>query len=455
MRGAGWLSLATVAVSAANYGFSLVMARVLEPGSFVSFVAVQSLLLVVGTGVMAAVPWVVARHVALASRGGEDGPRKLGEYLSFGLSASVAQGVLVATLTAVVGWFIGGTALAVVSGVAGFALSMVAAPVGFLQGQGRFGAIAILRLGEAALRIAVGLALGILMSGTASGAVAGFPVGSLALVAVGLLLCRAGFPLRRPERGALLALLRQSASLGVVQILLAALGAVDTVVAATAGLSPSEAYTYQIAALLGRVPMFLSIAIAQALYPSLAATDDDRTRRHDLTKAISVYLRAAWVVVLGAWTVPASLLTIAAGRDAAGVAETLRVTSLTGLVVGLLTIVVAAYQARMRSTTALRLLVPFALAQPVVLFGAAHFGELPFALSTLVLVAVLTAIVLVRSRGWWSPEQWRISSASWRSALAVVVVSALLVTDGGIILWVPGMIVISGLLLSPCLPARR
>lgn len=223
LRGAGFLALTTVVVSALNYLFSLALARVLPPGAFVNVVAVQSLLLVLGTGVMSAVPWVVSRQVARA-RGSDDETRVNRESLHFGVTGSLVQGVPVALVAGGVGWNLGGVGLGAVAALSGFALSLVAAPIGFLQGRSRFGAIAVIRLGEAVLRVGSGLTLALVLDGSPVGALAGFPMGSLALAGVGLLLCAGGFPLRRPERAATAALVRHAMWLGGVQVVLSLLG---------------------------------------------------------------------------------------------------------------------------------------------------------------------------------------------------------------------------------------
>ncbi|GAB2935391.1 hypothetical protein GCM10027047_34890 [Rhodococcus aerolatus] len=450
LRGAGWLALATVVVSTLNYVFSLAMARVLPAGSFVDFVAVQSLLLVAGTGVMSAVPWVVAKQVALA-RDTPDAPARLRESLHFGIVGSVVQGVPVGLVAAAVGAHLGGWGLGVVAGVAGFALSLVAAPVGFLQGEHRFGAIAALRLGEAVLRVAAGLALAVALAGSPLGALAGFPLGSAALVVVGLLLCRRGFPLRRPRRGTVGALVRQAVWLGGVQVVLSLLGAVDTITAAAAGLNPSEAYAYQLAALLGRVPLFLSVAIAQALYPSLSSAVSAGGLRHELRRGGGLYLRVAALVVVASWTVPPVLLALAAPQGTAEVATLLRVTTVSGLLVGLLNVVTTAHQARSRFRPVLALLVPVAVLQPVALLLAGRHGAVVFALVSAVLLALLTAAVLVQSRDWWWQGVPRLTGAV-AARWAAVLVLGVLAAAGGLLVWVPAMAALTLVLGWPYLP---
>lgn len=441
LRGAGFLGLATVVVSALNYLFSLALVRVLPPGAFVDVVAVQSLLLVLGTGVMSAVPWVVSRQVARA-RGSDDETRVTRESLHFGITGSLVQGVPVALVAGVVGGNLGGAGLGATAAVAGFALSLVAAPIGFLQGQGRFGAIAVIRLGEAVLRVGSGLVLALVLQGSPVGALAGFPIGSFALAGVGLLLCSRGFPLRRPQRTATAALVRHALWLGGVQVVLSLLGAVDTIVAAASGLTGDEAYAYQLAALLGRVPLFLSVAVAQALYPSLVRAGSDDDVRTALRQGSGLYLRVAAVVAFAAWTVPLSVLGVVAPQGAEQVGQLLRITVLSGVLVGLLNVLITAHQASGSYAVVLRLMVPVAVLLPVALLAAGRFGATTFATTSLVLLAVLVGLVAVQCRRWWA------GAASRPGPLAVVALLAAVglgvaADTGGLLIWVPAVGVVA------------
>lgn len=451
LRGAGFLALATVIVSALNYVFSLALVRVLPPGAFVDVVAVQSLLLVLGTGVMSAVPWVVSRQVARA-RGSDDETRVARESLHFGITGSLVQGVPVALVAGVVGWNLGGPGLGVTAAVAGFALSLVAAPIGFLQGQGRFGAIATIRLGEAVLRVGSGLVLALVLQGSPVGALAGFPIGSFALAGAGLLLCSRGFPLRRPHRAATAALVRHALWLGGVQVVLSLLGAVDTIVAAASGLTGEDAYAYQLSALLGRVPLFLSVAVAQALYPSLARAGSDRDVRAELRQSSGLYLRVAAVVVFAAWTVPLSVLGVVAPQGAEQVGQLLRITVLSGALVGLLNVLTTAHQARGSYAAVLGLMVPVAVLLPVALLAAGRFGATMFALTSLILLAVLVGLVAVQCRRWWAGAGARPGPLP-AIALFAAVGLGVAAGAGGLLIWVPAVSVLALALGWPYRPA--
>ncbi|GAB7192561.1 hypothetical protein NUM3379_32700 [Kineococcus sp. NUM-3379] len=396
-RQAALVSLVTVVVSAANYGFSLLVIRLLSAADYVQYASVQSLLLVLGTGCMAAVPWAVARHVALSHD-----PRAAGEALGFGLLASTAQGLVFALLALLVvvpasGWAMGG-----VTALAALALSLVAAPLGFLQGRQRIGTISWLRLLETAVRLGSSLLLLLAVAASPTAPVLGFTVGSLVLLVVGLALCREGWPLLRASAATFSKLLRESMSLAVVQIALAAVGVVDTVVIVFAALGDGPASAYQIAALLGRVPLFLSAAVALSYYQRIAGAADEAQARERAAGSLRLFalLGVPAAALLAGF--PQVLLELVAPGRSAEVSALLHLTAVTGLGVGLLTVLSTVHQARGEFRRSARVLVPAALVQPVLLVAAGHaWGAAGYAAAGLVLVAVVLALFVADLRGRW------------------------------------------------------
>lgn len=399
-RGALWLSLAVVAISGGNYLFSLSMARLLPQAAFVEFVGVQSVLLVIGTGVMAAVPWVVAREVAHASTLGEGAGHARRQALHFGVVAASVQGVVLAALTFVICLGIGGPGLALVAAGAALATSLLAAPVGFLQGQQRMSTIALLRIGEAVGRIVIGLVAVVALGGSAIGAVAGMPIASALLLLAAVVLCRAGLPLRRPRRGVTRELLSTALVLGVVQVLLTMLSSVDTVVAAAAGWSDLDGYAYQAAALLGRAPLFLSIALGQAIYPALVAARSDEAHAEQLRLGVALFARLGVLALLAFLTVPTDLVAVVGGEAAGEVSALVRITGVTGVAAGVVNLLVVGLLARARSRTALLVLLAAAVLQTVALVLASTRGAYAVALTAAVVMVGLLCHLAVRTRSW-------------------------------------------------------
>ena len=366
-RNAGLLSIATVVISAGNYGFSLVALRLLPPESFSRFAAGQAVLLILGNGAMAAIPWAVARFVAT-----DDRPSTRSEALDFGLRASALQALIAAALAMAVLFIVAGPAIAAVTAAGAAGFSLAAAPVGYLQGTDRVDRLARLRLAEGALRIGASLVVITLLSRDPSLALLGFPIGAAAMLALSLRACRDGFPLRRPDRETARRLLRQSLGLGAVQLLLVMLGASDAVAAQAAGLPTPTVGAYQAASLLGRIPLFISAAVTIAAYTSLSRARDGEEVRHQLGGLLRFYASFAIPVLLACWTVPHSLLAIFAPDSTDLVASLLRYTSLSGAAVGVVNCMTTAHQARRRIRPAASILLPIAVAQPLLLIVLGH-----------------------------------------------------------------------------------
>ena len=425
--GAGVLSAATVLVSAGNYAFSLVAVRTLEPAEFSRFSAAQALLLVFGTGCMAAIPWAMARSMALT-----DTDQARQEALRFGLTACLVQGLVAAPVAGLLLWALAGPAAGVVTAIGALCLSLVAAPLGYLQGEDRLATIAGLRVVELAARVGVGLAALAVVSQSGAMALLGFPVASGLLFALGLWAARGGFPLRRGDALAVRLLIRQSLALGAVQVSLSALGAIDALAAEASGFTDATSGGYQVAAVLGRIPLFVSVAIAMAVYTAVARAPDDRVVSQHLRQAVALYAALAIPTVIACWTVPASVIAIIVPDVYTGVVELLRYTSLAGAAVGLVSVLTIAHQARGRFRQALRLLVPIALLEPVLLVAAGRAGgSTAFAVVLVATTGIAALLIAVDARR-WSPMTLPRPWIGWPAAAALAGAAA--TTETGL-LW--------------------
>ena len=413
---ASLLAGVTVVVSGGNYAFSLVMARLLRPGQFATFSAAQGLLLVLGNGCMAAIPWAVARYIATSP-----GSRVKQEALHFGLSAAAVQGLIAGPIAGVVLGLTGNLTAGLVTGIAAAALSLVAAPIGFLQGEERVAAIAYARVLEWVVRVGVGLGAVLLLRRTAASALCGYAAGSAVVVVIGLVACRRGFPLRRGGRSLERALVRQSVNLGGIQLFVAMLAALDTVSALASNFSPQVDAGYQAAALLGRVPLFLSAAIGLAAFVHLSRADEGDDLAEQLSKALSLYAVVAIPCILVCWTVPAGVLHHLFPSRYVDVSQILKYTSISGAAVGWMNVVSTAHQARGRFRPALIIMGTAACAQPILLVTAGRtLGIWAFTI-TLVAVSVAGAVALTIDA-----RRWLRFRVSLRSVLVFAALSVLM-----------------------------
>lgn len=391
------LSVATVIVSLGNYAFSLAILHLLPADEYTVFAAAQSLLLVIGSGVMAAIPWAMARYIALSE--GRTGARR--QALHFGFSAASVQALIAAIITVAIVLPSGGGAPALVAALGAVFISFVIVPVGFLQGIQELRTIAYIRLLEVAVRVATATMLVILVRKSSALALAGFPVGSAVLLAVGLFACRSGFPPEPGNREIVLGLMRQSVSLGAIQLLLSMLAALDSVAAPVAGLGSINAASYQAAALLGRVPLFLSASLGTAAYTQLVTPEHEEEVRQEMSHVIYTYLLVAAPYVAICWTVPASLLHLLIPVRFGTAPTLLKFTATSGLGIGWIDIISTAHQARGRFRRAVSILSVGAVAQPLALIGFGRWLGLWWFAAALVAVTLLTVIALtIDGRHW-------------------------------------------------------
>jgi O-antigen/teichoic acid export membrane protein len=255
------------------YGFHLVSARTLGPSSYSDVAALTALVAIVSLP-LGGVQVFVGRHVAREDATGHR--LNDGSYVSGFCAAMAALGVGVAVVLALAAPLIksvlGIASLsAVVLAVASVAPSFVApALVGVAQGVQRFVLLAITLATPAAVRVAlaaVGLHAGLGVAGTQAATL----VASLFAVALPLTVLWKDlrpFAGWRPRlaRGDALSLLPVVAGMLAITCL-----TTDDLVAAKAIFSSHEAGIYGAASLIGRVILYLPLAIVTVLLPQVAA----------------------------------------------------------------------------------------------------------------------------------------------------------------------------------------
>lgn len=395
-RSVGVLAVTTISIGVANYAMSLAIVRLLPAAQFSAFAAGQGLLLVLGTGSMAALPWAVARY--LARTGGAD---VAGRAMFFGLIGSLAQAAVFAPIAVVVGWLLDGPVFGLSAGLATVTISLLAGPIGFLQGQHRLPTIAALRAIETAVRIGASLALVLLASRHATVALLGFPIGSSVALAYALRRARSGFPLHRMPRGLALDLSRQALLLGAVQVLLAMLGALDTVYVDGASFSAPQIASYQAASLLARIPLFFSVAISTASYTALAVAPDDSAIRRELRSSLRMYCWLAAPFLLVALSVPRSILDLVVPAAYSQTQPILQILCVAGVVVGAINVLTTAHQAQTRFRRCFVILIGGVLGQALILLALGRFGSVITFTTGETLVGTVTLVVLLADAREW------------------------------------------------------
>ncbi|MEX2985971.1 glycosyltransferase [Streptomyces sp. C36] len=287
VRGALPLALSAVLVGAGNYGLSLFLVHRLAAPDFTVYAAVSSVLLSVGTLAGATVPWVLAREVA------DSAPGSARRWMAVRTCLWLALGLGFLTAAAACG------AVASYAGpgpLAGLAAACVmlwlnSVGAGYLQGLERFAGLAALRVAEVAVRIAA--TVGAVAAGWGSaGAIGAFAAGAGVTAAAGLLALR-GEPAAcgpaEPAPGHH-GLWRHAAAIGGIQVLTCVLFTLDVVVAVAVRGGSAELAPYQALLVLARVPLFLSTALATAVFPRLAAGPS-----HEARDRFRTALRLHWI----------------------------------------------------------------------------------------------------------------------------------------------------------------
>ncbi len=397
---AALLTLATVGVSLGNYVYSFLVVHLMSARDFSRFSGAQGLMLVLGSGCMAAIPWAMARYIAERKD-----RRARQEAIHFGLIASALQGLAFAAVAGVILWREAGPAVGAMVAISAFVGSLIAVPVGFLQGLDRMRAITAIRILEFVVRFVSGILILLLVSRSAAAALIGYPIGAAVLIAAGLRLCRSGLPPRGGEGDTIRALVRQSGNLGAIQVFLSMLGALDTVAVLAAHLGTDSTASYQSAALLGRIPLFLSASIGLAAYVRVVKAKTDGEVRERMGEAARLYSIVVIPFAIVCLTVPDSLMHLLIPARYSDATALLRFTVVSGAAVGWIDIVSTAHQARARFRPALWILGVAAVAQPIVLIVAGRTAGIWVFAAALVAVSLTGAVLLSADARAWLPAR--------------------------------------------------
>ncbi|MFQ5401705.1 MAG: oligosaccharide flippase family protein [Anaerolineae bacterium] len=257
-----------------DYLFNLASGRLLEPAEFGILIALSGVgqVLVVASRV---IQTVVTRYVSRFQAADEEAGRTVSFFRAM-FRAAWFWGAL-ATATAVLlsfplARFLRIEAMGPVLALAVTTLLMVVRPVvgGALQGVQRFGALGAVQVIQAALRLALGVALMWLGWG-ALGAMASLPAASLAALLFGwLVLQRALFAVTpRPHQVSLPEMFRYSTVTAAGLISFALLINMDAILVRHY-FDPVTAGHYSAAVTLGKVIQFFPVAVIMVLFPKAA-----------------------------------------------------------------------------------------------------------------------------------------------------------------------------------------
>lgn len=331
------LMFGTALVGVANYGLALALVWILPAAQFSEVASTNSLVLVLSTAAVAALPWVVTRAVV---RSGAD-------------SATRRHTVTVTLVVAAAAGVCGGALLAALAHRYASADVMAAAAVtvvlifvsqvgnGYLQGKGFFVLLSCFLVIEVILRVGLGAALAAVLG--ALGAFVGAAAGAAVLTVVTLWIARAD--IGRSHGWLAPYPWVQMGGIGGVQLGVAALTLLDVIVGSLIhGASPGMA-GYQAMLVFTRIPLFLTTAISCVIYARLvgepgAALRDRLTARAALGFGVLVVPLSAAVA-----TLPAALLSVVLPQHYTDSMRLLLPLAIAGIACGWVNLVTTFYQA--------------------------------------------------------------------------------------------------------------
>ncbi|QKW09735.1 glycosyltransferase [Streptomyces sp. NA04227] len=336
VRGARWITGASLVIGVLNYAYALVLTRLLDVDAYTTFAAGQGLLLCAATVALVAIPWVLAQALARSTSAAE---REAA--VRFAVLISVVGGAVAGVAVAAVSAQFAGPDVVVLLGGVTLLIYVTRVTIGWLQGTERMRTLAGVTAGEAALKLVVGLLL-----------VAAFGLGDLgALAAFGIGVApfliwwprgRSRGGRRWSEMPANRALWRRALQLGTVQGLVAMTATIDLVLVALLPMAGSSIASYQVSVMVGRVPLFLASAIAVAFFPILSRRRRDTSLA---TAAVRMYLVAALPLTAVCATAPDALLGAVFPDGYQQMGALVLFTAISGFAVGAVSLVAMFFQA--------------------------------------------------------------------------------------------------------------
>lgn len=260
----GLLSIAAAVVGVLSYGCTLLMTYLLSPGDYTQFAAAQMLLGIVGIVASALVPLPLSKVVALHAAG-SDARR---EGMSFGVMVSLLAGIAAGAVAGMVTLAFASTAIAMAVAVSALVIFAVAAPLGWLQGELRFVHYAATSVGEVVARLLFSLITVAAFSWGAAGAVWGFLVGALVLMAVPPSFYRdvkwRPAVIRNRARWA------ETSGIAITLCIVSVLVGADVVIVAILdGGSSSDVAGFQALATIAKAPVYVAAGAALVAFPLL------------------------------------------------------------------------------------------------------------------------------------------------------------------------------------------
>jgi O-antigen/teichoic acid export membrane protein len=353
------VAVATSVMNVATYGFTMLAARIIGPSEYGAFVACLNLLVVlqvVALGLQATAARRIAvdlHHVATIE----------GAILRMTTRVSAGVGGLLLLLVPAVDALLNldSLATATVVALAAVPLTLAGGQAGILQGERRWGALAVFYLAGGVPRLAVGTAI-ILWRPDATSAILGVGIGYLFPLMVGWWALRHR---RTPESIATehsaRSMLVESAHNAQVLFAFFALSSVDIMIARQV-LDDLDAGLYASGLIMAKVMLFLPQFVVVVAFPDMASP---ASRRRALVRSLLLVAALGALMVLAARVLSGLAMVFVGGAEFGEVEDLLWLFAVLGTLLAMLQLQVYAVLARQGRRTVV--LVWAALAAVVVL----------------------------------------------------------------------------------------
>jgi len=336
VQGARWVTAAWLTIGALNYGYALLLTRLLDVDEFATFAAGQGLVLCAATIALVAIPWVLAQALARARSQSERG-----DAVRFAVVVAVTGGVLAGGTVALVATRFAGAATVAALGVVTLLIYITRVSGGWLQGTERMRALAGVLTGEAALKVVVGLFLVSTLGLGATGALAAFGIAAVPLLIwwpYRMTRGRGRWAQARGNRD----LWRRALELGTVQSLVALMATVDLVLVTLLPAGGQATASYQASVMMGRAPLFLASAISVAFFPALSRR---RMGTPLADSAMRMYLIVALPLAAVYATTPPAVLDVIFPSDFDMMSRLVMFTGVSGFAIGGINLISTFFQA--------------------------------------------------------------------------------------------------------------
>lgn len=334
-HGALWITVGTVSIGLSNYGYSLLLTHLLNVAEYSVFAAGQSLILWATNIATVSVPWVLAQALARAKSENERN-----SAIRFAKLMSAGTGVVAGIVVGGIATGLSGSGIAVVVAVSTFVIFLGTTTSGWLQGDERMRSLSLLYIAENVLKNAAGILLVTIAGLKGIGALAGFGIGGLAMLA--------RWP--RTQRDSKRSwrelvnkeLLNRAIATAGAQGLVSLFVAVDVVLVALLPGNRALAASYQASTTLTRIPLYIALAIATAYFPSLSRQSSNRVIA---AQAVRLYAATGLPLMVILATIPGPLVTKVFPSDYGSVDLMLKYTAVTGFAAGGISLVTTFFQA--------------------------------------------------------------------------------------------------------------